>query len=241
MANQETTPARIVIADDHPLFREALRRLLGGQPDLEVVGEAQDGQEALELCRRLRPDLVVMDVRMPKMSGLAATHAIKRELPLTIVVMLTAFKDVDYLSEALKAGAAGYVLKYASRSHIIDAIRGALSGESPVNHELAAELLRRLRQEAPEEESATVMPSGGPLEERLGSALLGSLTPREVEVLRLLMRGQTNQQIARSLSISVSTVKKHVRQIIAKLKVSDRTQAAILAIELGLLPEQGGE
>jgi DNA-binding NarL/FixJ family response regulator len=221
------SPSRIVVADDHPLFRFALGRVLDAQPDLEVVGEAGDGREAVELCRSLRPELVLMDVRMPKMDGLEATRQIKREFPRTIMLVLTALEEPNHLSGALKAGAAGYVLKSAPVAQIIGAVRKVLAGESPLDQEVAARLLMRLSQQEPEEKEA---PNG---------RLPGSLSPREIEVLRLTARGRTNQQIAHELLISVSTVKKHVQSIISKLGVSDRTQAAVRAVELGVLAERG--
>jgi DNA-binding NarL/FixJ family response regulator len=226
----EDTPLRIVLADDHPLVRDALRRTLDTQPDMDVVGEASDGQEAVELCISLRPDLVLMDVRMPNLDGLEATRQIKKEVPGTIVLILTA-SDWPYdLSEALKAGAAGYMLKVAPIPETIDAVRKVAAGESPLNQELAAQLLRRLVED---------VPKGRRIPE--GDLLLESLTPREAEMLRLMTRGYTNQQLARNLHISVSTVKKHVRSVISKLGVSDRTQAAVRAVELGLLAEHQRE
>jgi two-component system, NarL family, response regulator LiaR len=224
-----TFRCRIVIADDHPLYRGALRGLLEQHADFEVVGEGQDGVEALELCRRLRPEVVLMDARMPKMDGLEATRAIKRELPSTIVLINTAIEEPNHLSEALRAGVSGYVLKTSSGSEITGAIRKALNGEDPLNQEISAQLLRRLLCE--EEESRS-------FEQPQRAPLLGRLTQREVEVLRLVAMGQTNLQIAQSLLLSVSTVKKHIQHMVSKLEVSDRTQAAVKAIELGLLNEQ---
>jgi two-component system, NarL family, response regulator LiaR len=224
-----TFRCRIVIADDHPLYRGALRGLLEQHPDFEVVGEGQDGVEALELCRRLRPEVVLMDARMPRMDGLEATRAIKQELPSTIVLLNTAIEEPNHLSEALRAGVSGYVLKTSSGSEITDAIRKALNGEAPLNQEISAQLLRRLLCE--EEESRS-------FEQPQRAPLLGRLTQREVEVLRLVAMGQTNLQIAQSLLLSVSTVKKHIQHMVSKLEVSDRTQAAVKAIELGLLNEQ---
>jgi DNA-binding NarL/FixJ family response regulator len=129
--------SRIVVADDHPLFRSALLRVLDSEADLEVVGEAGNGEEAVEVCRRSRPELVLMDVMMPRMDGLEATRAIKRELPRTVVLVVTAFEDPDYLARALRAGASGYVLKSASTARIIDAVRRVLAGESPLDGEVA--------------------------------------------------------------------------------------------------------
>jgi DNA-binding NarL/FixJ family response regulator len=175
-----------------------------------------------------------MDVSMPEMDGLEATRMIKRELPDTVVLMITAFEDPNYLAEALKAGSAGYISKHTYSQQIVEAIRKVLEGEFPLNQEIAVELLRRLLQEEKEEESR-------PLEEHARPSLPQALSPREIEVLRLLARGQTNQQIARTLLISMSTVKKHVHHVFSKLEVSDRTQAALKAFELGLLNEQQEE
>jgi DNA-binding NarL/FixJ family response regulator len=144
--------SRIVVADDHPLFRSALLRVLDSEADLEVVGEAGNGEEAVEVCRRSRPELVLMDVMMPRMDGLEATRAIKRELPRTVVLVVTAFEDPDYLARALRAGASGYVLKSASTARIIDAVRRVLAGESPLDGEVAVRLLRLLVEETAEGE-----------------------------------------------------------------------------------------
>ena len=141
------SPSRIVVADDHPLIREALTRTIDEQPDLEAVAEATDGLEALELCRRFQPELVLMDVLMPKMDGLEATRQIKREFPRTSVLVLTALEDPDYLSEALKAGAAGYVRKGATTQETLEAVRKVLEGESSLDQELATQLLKRLMED----------------------------------------------------------------------------------------------
>ncbi len=183
--------ARLVIADDHELARAGLRAMLTGQRGLEVVGEAANGHEALMLCRRLQPDLALIDVRMPVQDGLTTCRAIK----------------------------AGYVLKDISQRELITAVQGVLSGESILNKDLVILLLRRMASETP---SLEELPAG-------------RLSPREREVLQLLTQGQTNREIAQNLTVSVSTVKIHVEHILAKLGVSDRTQAAVRAIELGLL------
>jgi len=219
-AGRRGAAARLIIADDHELARAGLRSMIGGEPGLEIIGEATNGREALELARRYEPDLALLDMRMPEMDGLAATRAIKQECPKTAVVIVTMHENPDYLFEALKAGAAGYLLKDASQREVVTAVRRVLRGESLLNQDLATQLLRRLAGEA----------SGA-----AGARPPERLTPREHEVLRLLAQGQTNREIAKSLVVSVGTVKVHVEHIIAKLGVSDRTQAAVRAVELGLL------
>jgi DNA-binding NarL/FixJ family response regulator len=237
VANHGGSLPRVILADDHPLFRSALRQLLSSQPDLEVVGEAADGRQTLELCRGLRPDLVLMDVHMPKMDGLAATRALQREFPDTAVLIVTTYEDPDYLLKAIQAGAAGYVLKSATPQEMIETVRGLLSGKSPLSGELSATLLRRLVAEREERLQEDDTASSRSPEERPGPPLAEPLAPREEQVLRLVACGQTNQQIARNLFISTSTVKKYVHAVIGKLEVSDRVQAAVRAAELGLLSE----
>jgi NarL family two-component system response regulator LiaR len=214
-------PGRVIIADDHELARLGLRTMLEPEPDLEVIGEAATGREAVALSSQLQPDLVLMDIRMPDMDGLMATRAIKEELPRTSILIVTLSEDPDYLLEALRVGAAGFVLKDASRREVVAAVRQVLSGESPLDPKLAAQLIRRLAgQTLPKEQPA-----------RHGD----NLTQRELEVLRLVAEGKTNHDIAQSLFVSVGTVKVHVERIIDKLGVSDRTQAAVRAVELGYL------
>jgi two-component system, NarL family, response regulator DegU len=280
--------ARLLIADDHALVREGLRTMLSGEDGIEVIAEANDGQQALTLCRELEPDLILMDVRMPVMDGLEATRKIKAEMPKTSVMMVTMHENPDYLFEAVKAGAAGYVLKDASGERLLSAIRRTLEGESPLNQELAMQLLVRLsRESGGSSEDGTgggsgersgraspgaseTTPEEGPRDEgeplashpeatgpetsrpeaslpgahqsgssgsgqSRGTEQIENLTPREIEVLRLLSQGQTNPQIAQNLLVSRGTVKIHVQHIISKLGVSDRTQAAVRAIEAGLL------
>ena len=209
--------ARVVIADDHDVVRAGVRTLLSGERGLEVVGEAANGREALTLCRRARPDLVLMDVRMPDMDGLAGTRAIKDESPRTSVSLFTMYDNPDYLVEALKAGAAGYLQKGAPKAEIVTTVRKVLAGESVLHPEVVLELLRQLSSETH------------------GAPDNNQLTRRERDVLGLIVLGQTNREIADTLTLTISTVKTHVEHLIAKLAVSDRTQAAVRAMELGLV------
>jgi DNA-binding NarL/FixJ family response regulator len=244
VAGQPSEPARIVVADDHPLFRSALRTLLEGSEEVEVIAEATDGKETLELSRRLEPDLILMDVIMPKMDGVAATRAIKSELPRTIVLVMTASEDSEHLLSALRAGAGGYVLKSADPEQITEAIHKVLDNEFSLDQEVATRLLLRLSQEKHERQEERVSPAPAEAlsaqERRIPPAAAddpdsGKLSPREAEVLRLMANGRTNEQIARELLLSTSTVKNHVGRILSKLGASDRTQAAIMAIEMGLI------
>jgi DNA-binding NarL/FixJ family response regulator len=239
-AGTRTRPARLLITDDHDLIRDGLHRMLAREPDLEVVGEAANGREAVELCRRLGPDLVLMDVRMPEMDGLEATRAIKAERPEVSVLVVSTHENPDYLFEALKAGAAGYVLKDAPKRQLVDAVRRVLNGESPLNQELAARLIQRLAKEMaarPAQPAPTTHPPTAkpPTAKPPAAATAGELTPRELEVVGLLAWGWTNPQVAQALNISRGTAKVHVERIIRKLGVSDRTQAVVRALELGLI------
>jgi DNA-binding NarL/FixJ family response regulator len=208
-----------VIADDHELIRAGLRAMLTGQRGLEVVGEAANGREALALCRRSQPDLALIDVRMPEMDGLATCRSIKQECPATSVILITMYEKSEYLIEALKAGAAGFVLKDITQPELITSVRRVLRSESLLNSEVVVRLLGHLDGETSSREE--LLPK--------------QLSERECEVLRLLAQVKTNPEIAQQLTISVGTVKIHVEHILDKLRVSDRTQAAVRAIELGLL------
>jgi len=222
LPNTTCARARVLVVDDHALTRAGVRAMLARDPELELVGEATNGREGLDLVQALRPDLVLMDVRMPDTDGLEATRAVKKSSPLTSVLILSMFEDVELLIEAIKAGAAGYVLKAASTQELRQAMAGALAGEFPIDRGLAREVLRRVAQDTPaprQEQAEAVLP----------------LSPRELEVVALLARGCTNREIAEALIVTSSTVKIHVEHILAKLGVSDRTQAAVRAIELGLV------
>jgi DNA-binding NarL/FixJ family response regulator len=230
---QNPKTVRIVIAEDEGLVRVGLRSILAQEPTFEVVGEASTGTEALRLCRVLKPNVVLMDVQMPEMDGLAATREIKKELPATSVLVLTAHDNAEYLLEAIGAGAAGYLLKEAALQRVVGAVRRVINGESPLDQELAMRLLGRL--------STEVMPldtKEAARTEKRRQEVLEVLTDRELEILNFLALGMSNQQISESLFLSVGTVKTHVHRIISKLGVSDRTQAALFSIRLGLNPSR---
>jgi DNA-binding NarL/FixJ family response regulator len=207
---------RVVIADDHDLVRAGLRSLLRGEPGLEVVGEAPNGRDAVALCKRVRPHVVFMDVRMPDMDGLAATRAVRRDSPTTSVILFTMYEAAEYVLDGLRAGAAGYVLKGASKDTILDAVRQVIAGREMLRGDEVLRLLQR-----------TATAPRKPSDRRL--------TPRERDVLRFVALGQTNAQIGNVLGVSTSTVKTHVEHVIGKLGASDRTQAAVRAVELGLV------
>lgn len=242
-ASDNASPARLLIAEDFALVRESMRMMLSGNPDLEVVGEAENGREAVDLCRSLDPDLVLMDVRMPEMDGLEATKVIKEAQPGVSILMVTTHRNPDYLLEAVRSGAAGYILKESSAQELLDAVRRVLGGEPTLDHSLTMRLLERLPQQSErnvehqvghDQQPAFEHPESKPKDSG-PTPLKGLLSEREIEALRLIAVGKTNRQIAQDLMISLSSVKTYVQRIIKKLGVSDRTQASVKAIELGLL------
>jgi len=204
---------RIVIADDHSVVRQGLRMFLRLDPDLEVVGEAGDGAEALRLAKQFQPDVVLMDLLMPVMDGIAATAAIRRELPETEVLALTSVLEDASVVGAVRAGAIGYLLKDTQADALCRAIKAAAAGQVQLTPRAAARLVQAVS--APES--------------------VEELTDRETEVLQLLAQGQANKQIARSLNIAEKTVKTHVSNILSKLGVQSRTQATLYAIRSGLV------
>jgi NarL family two-component system response regulator LiaR len=206
-------PIRVLIADDHAVVRQGLRMFLGTDPELEVVGEARDGAEALQMARRLQPDVVLMDLLMPVMDGVQATAAIRREAPGVEVVALTSVLEDAMVVDAVRAGAIGYLLKDTEAHELRRAIKAAAAGQVELCPEAAARLLREVRTPAQEPQP---------------------LTERETAVLRLLAQGMSNQEIARALNVGEQTVKSHVSHVLAKLGVPSRTQAALYAIRTGL-------
>jgi len=204
---------RILIADDHSVVRQGLRMFLGLDPELEVIGEARDGAEALLRAHELHPDVVLIDLLMPVMDGIAAIGAIRRELPDVEVIALTSVLDDNSVIGAVRAGAIGYLLKDTEADELRRAIKAAAAGQVQLSPKAAARLMREVR--APDSPEA--------------------LTEREVDVLRLLAQGQANKQIAGNLRIGEKTVKTHVSNILAKLGVPSRTQAALYAVRIGLV------
>jgi NarL family two-component system response regulator LiaR len=209
-------PIRVLVVDDHAVVREGLRAFLELQDGIAVAGEAADGEEAIEAAVRLAPDVILMDLVMPRRDGVSAMRALRERAPAARVIVLTSYLDEDVLLPALRAGAAGYLLKNAPPQEVARAVRVADAGEALLDPSVAARLVEALA-------------AGG------GDDPLDRLTPREREVLGLMAQGLSNKRIARALGVSEKTVKSHVGHVLAKLGVADRTQAAVLAVRAGLL------
>jgi NarL family two-component system response regulator LiaR len=217
----ESDRVRIVIADDHPVVRQGLRAFLETQPEVEILGEASDGEEAVRQVERLLPDVVLMDVVMPKLDGIEAIRRIRAISPSTQAIVLTSFADDDKIVAAVRAGAAGYLLKDARPQELTGAIRAVARGEALLAPSVAARLMRELSR--PNEDSAASI-----------------LTSRELDVLRLIASGRSNKEIAIDLVLSEKTVKTHVSNILAKLHLADRTQAALYAVRQHLVDPNAG-
>jgi DNA-binding NarL/FixJ family response regulator len=209
-------PIRVLLVDDHAVVREGLRAVLELDGGIAVAGEAADGEEALDAAERLRPDVVLMDLAMPRRDGVSAMRELRRRLPATRVIVLTSFADEERLLPAIRAGAAGYLLKDAEPAELVRAVHAANAGEALLDPAVAARVVQALAE-----------PGGGAPGERL--------TPREREVLALVGRGLSNKRIARELGLSEKTVKTHVGHVLAKLGAADRTQAAVQALRAGLI------
>jgi DNA-binding NarL/FixJ family response regulator len=222
-AEKSKTPqsggARVLIVDDHELARAGLRSVLNQAAGLEIIGEVSNANDALAFCARLQPDLVLMDIRMPGLEGLDAITSIREVCPATRIVIVTIHGDPSLVVRAIAAGASGFVLKDATRKEILDAVRRVLQGETVLDPKLTFQLVQQL---VTKPDSPAV-------------PLVEQLTNRERDVLRLIVEGRTNPEIAAELGIGKGTVKSHVQRVIAKLGVADRTQAAVRAVQLGLI------
>jgi len=211
---------RILLAEDHKVVREGTRRLLESQADFEVVGEASDGIEAVELARKLKPAIIIMDVSMPRLNGIEATKQVKALYPNTAILVLTGYDDDEYVFALLEAGAAGYLLKESSGDELIDAIRQVMTGEPVLHPKIMKKVLNRLRSPV---EGQTVQTAGE------------VLSDREMEVLRWAAKGMSNMEIADSLTLSVRTVQTHLRSIFNKLGVGSRSEAIVYGLKKGWL------
>jgi two-component system NarL family response regulator len=207
-------PIRVLLVDDHQLFRRGVASLLSGREDIEVVGEASNGAEAVERARELMPDVILMDIKMPELDGLAATKQLKAEMPYVRIMMLTVSETDEDLFEAIKAGASGYLLKNVDPDYLVACVQQVQRGEVPIAPTMAAKILRELT--APAEST------------------IQALTGRERQVLELLAGGLANKEIAFQLKISENTVKNHLRNILEKLHLQNRVQAALYAVRMGL-------
>jgi DNA-binding NarL/FixJ family response regulator len=215
-------PVRVLLVDDQALFREALATLLGARPEVAVVGEAGNGAEALDRAAELAPDVVLMDLRMPVLDGVAATRRLRVEQPGVRVLALTTFDDDEDVFAALRAGAVGYLLKDVTSERLVEALVAAVRGESVLQPSVAAKVVARFATLADEPRSSR-------------QPMVVPLSDRELEVVRLLAQGSSNREIAATLFLAEGTVKNHVTNVLAKLGARDRTQAALRAQALGLL------
>lgn len=206
----QTNPIRVLLVDDHMVVRSGLSTVLSVYDDLKLVGEAGDGEEAIQLCERLQPDVVLMDLLMPKMDGVTAIKAIKTRWPKIQIIALTSFKEKEYVEGALKAGANGYLLKDVSAEELINAVRRAVAGQPSLSPEAAQVLIQNVNEPTPSHPN---------------------MTGRELEILILMVEGLSNNEIAERLIVSQSTVKFHVSNILSKLGVTGRTEAVALALK----------
>ena len=217
-------PIRVLLVDDHVLFRGGIRSLLQRQPEFEIVGEAGDGMEGVKRAGQLKPDVVLLDLHMPGLSGREAARLITEEAGAPRVLMLTVSEDADDLIETLRAGACGYLLKNIEADTLVAAIRAAAQGESVVSPQMMGKLLQSVRGEF----------RAKPAQQRTTPSELDKLSPREREILGYLARGLSNKEIAREIDVAESTVKLHVQNMLRKLKLASRVQAAVFAVEQGI-------
>jgi DNA-binding NarL/FixJ family response regulator len=222
--NAPAAPVRIVVADDHQIVRSGFAALLSTQPDFSVVGIADDGAEAVRVCRETSPDVVLMDVRMPGMDGIEATRLLTSADSGPRVLVLTTFDLDEYVYDALRAGASGFLLKDVTAERLFDAVRVIAEGEALLAPAITKKLIIEFARQRPR-----------PVDSAHGPGLLGALTPRETEVLRLIAGGLSNPEIAKRLVVTEETVKTHVSRVLSKLGLRDRTQAVVAAYESGFV------
>lgn len=220
-------PIRVLIVDDHTLFRSGIKALLQRQPGFEVVGEAGDGLEGVKRAKSLKPDVVLLDLHMPGISGREAVQLINEEVPGTHVVMLTVSEDAEDLFDTLRAGARGYLLKNIETDYLVDAIQRVIGGEAVMAAQMTAKLVQGFR---------TLSSGGGGEAEQPGDK--EKLSPREREIVALLAKGASNKEMANTLSVAESTIKIHIQNIFKKLNLTSRVQVAVYAIEHGLAPKE---
>ena len=214
---------RVLIVDDHTLFRSGIKLLLQRQPGFEVVGEAGDGLEGVKRAKQLKPDIVLLDLHMPGVNGLEAISLLRDEVPQTEIIMLTVSEDAEDLLEALRAGARGYLLKNIETDFLVDSIRRAVNGESVMSSQMASKLADAMR---------------APQKRAISDTSPEKLTPREREIIVMLAKGASNKEVARTLDLAESTVKIHVQGILRKLNLASRVQAAVYAVEHHLISDK---
>lgn len=217
---------KVLLADDHILFRKGLASIMADREDIEVVGEASNGIEAVHKARELKPDLILMDIRMPGCNGLEATRTIREEMPSTRIVMLTVSDDDEDLFEAIKCGAQGYLLKSVKPEHLFDMLKGVFRGESPISPSIASKIIQEFTKQKGKQEPFSPT---------------AALTPREKNILQMLAQGASNKEIATQLCITEGTVKNHLHSILGKLHLENRVQAAAFALRTGIVPKSNSK
>ena len=230
--SRKAVKIKVLLCDDHVLVREGTRRLLEEEPDIEVVGEASDGIEAMEMVKRLSPDVVAMDVSMPRMNGIEATRRIKEDSPGISVLVLTAYDDFAYVSRLIESGASGYILKSARSQELIHAIKATAVGECILDPSVFRQVFSRIaRRSAPEQPSQDLLQDPG----------LHGLTERETEILKLTAKGFSNKEIAFELEVSPRTVQSHLSSVYSKLGVTSRTQAVVAGLQKKIISKSDVE
>jgi DNA-binding NarL/FixJ family response regulator len=227
------TKIRVLLADDQDIIRTGLTIILNHQVDIDVVGQAADGVEAVDLAKQLQPDVILMDIKMPHLNGIQATRQIMAALPRTQIIILTTYDTDDWVFDGIRAGAVGYLLKDTSGDNLAEAVRGALRGESQMDPTVARKVLREF-QHVTAARRTTPGPTA-PTQPTVEEEPLEKLTDREEEILKLLAAGLSNKEIAQQLALSEGTVKNHISAILAKLHANDRTQAVLTALKRGLV------